>query len=1042
MEIWKFIFNKLLSIFKLLFIILKHSKEQIKSSLDRLIQISDLNRHRADLCNAELLKLNKQLKEEIEERKKLEKELRNHQNNLEKLAEARTADMDEAGIKIAENSLKPAAPGITERFDFEFLRKDKQRIYTSLGSSPIFDDKGEHIGSFAVISDITEQKKKQKEILSIKTRLEYLLTSSPVVIYTCKPYGDFGTTFISENIVNQIGYQSYEIITSPNFWKNHIHPDDAQRVFAELPSLFKKGEHIHEYRFQHKNGNYVWMHDRLRLMRDTAGKPIEIVGTWMDITERKQAEQALEASETKYRTLFESSGDGIILFDFQTKVIRYANTVFCNILDYNREEIEGKNIADILPKEDLEKELEKFEAIARKEKNSALNIPCIGKNRTRVFFDINVSEVMTEGKTFGLAFFKDITESMQWQHDIMAMWNRLEYLLASSPAVVYTCKYEDDFDITFISENVFDQTGYGPEELTDRPGSRLKHIHPEDAPRLSDERILLFEKSCHAYEYRFKHKEGKYIWIYDQCRLVRDGNGMPVEIVGTWIDITARKSVEAELEKAKEAAESANRAKSEFLANMSHEFRTPLNGILGYTQLLQEDRTLNEVQSRAVQTIHISGERLLMMINDILDLSKIEAGKFDLQITQFHLPEFLRWVAEIVKIKAHQKNIAFAYNASSDLPFTVRGDEKYLGQILLNLLSNAIKYTEKGGVSFQITRINSDMPRLVQVSDLNPQQPDSPVRIRFIVEDTGIGIPPEKTKELFLPFHRVHDNKMYQIEGTGLGLAISRKLVNMMGSELYMESSRSHGCIFRFDLDLPEVDDPLYEYIKAEKQGRITGFKGKKYKVLIADDIEMNRHLLKRILAPLGFEIEEAEDGYGAIKKAEEFQPDLILMDLVMPGLDGFEAIRKIRSVPKIKKIKIFVVSANISNQSKAICIDAGADDFLEKPVHIKELFKKIEIYLNLNWIYEENETLGVFKTSMVYGQSEKDLPIIPPPKEALDALFLVARQGDIMGIQEQAEKIRRIGTEFIPFADRIYNLSKNFQIKKIREFIEQYQSF
>ncbi len=937
--------------------------------------------------------------------------------------------MDETGIKIAENYLERASLGIKETFDFEFLRKDKQRIYTSLGSSPIFDDKGEHIGSFAVISDITEQKQKEEELIKIKTRLEYLLNASPAVLYTCKPSGDFGTTFVSENIVNHVGYQAHEIITTPNFWKDHIHPDDLRRSFSEFPLLFEKGEYVNEYRFKHKNSDYVWIHDRLRLIRDKAGNPVEIIGSSMNVTARKKTEQAMKESETKYRTLFESSTDGIILFDFQTKVIRYANTTFCNILDYTGEEIEGKNIADILPKEDLEEEMEKFEKIARKERNSALNIPCIRKNRTRVFFDINVSEVLIEGKIYGLGFFKDITESMQWQHDIMTIWNRLEYLLASSPAVVYTCKYEDDFDITFISENVFDQTGYGPEELIDRPGHRFKYIHPDDASRIFDEIPLLFEKSYHAYEYRFKHKEGEYIWIYDQCRLVRDDNGMPAEIVGTWINITARKAAEAELEKAKEAAESANRAKSEFLANMSHEFRTPLNGILGYTQLLQDDRSLNENQLKAVQTIHISGERLLMMINDILYFSKIEAGKFDLQISQFYFHEFLKGIAEIVKVKADQKNIFFEYNISSDLPFTVKGDEKSLGQILLNLLSNAVKYTEKGGVYFQVTRITSDSG--IQPPNLNLSH-DPLCRILFIVEDTGIGICPEKIEDIFLPFHRLHDNKKYQIEGTGLGLAISRKLVNMMGGEFYMESGEEHGSIFQFELDFPEIDDPLYKYVKAEKQGKVIGFKGKKYKILIADDIELNRNVLKNIVEPMGFEVEEAEDGYSAIKKAKEFQPDLILMDLIMPGLDGFEAIKEIRNIQDIKDVKIFVVSADIGNHSKKICMDAGADDFLEKPVYIEELLRKIKIYLNINWIYEEHKS-----------EDDNSLKeIIPPPKEDLELLFMLARQGDILGIQDQAEKIREIGEEFIPFADIVYQLSKNFQIKKIREFIiEQYQS-
>ncbi|MHC5821195.1 MAG: response regulator [Nostoc sp.] len=409
------------------------------------------------------------------------------------------------------------------------------------------------------------------------------------------------------------------------------------------------------------------------------------------------------------------------------------------------------------------------------------------------------------------------------------------------------------------------------------------------------------------------------------------------------------------LELKKELADTANRAKSEFLANMSHELRTPLNGILGYAQILQRDKTLTDKQQDGLRIIHQCGSHLLTLINDILDLSKIEAQKMELYKNDFHFPAFLESVVEICRIRAEQKGISYIYQPTSELPIGIWADEKRLRQVLINLLGNAIKFTEKGGVRFTVS--------FAEKLSGNESEQKPTHRIRFQIIDTGIGMTQEQVARIFLPFEQVGDIKK-QSEGTGLGLAISHQIVKLMGSTIQVKSEIGQGSTFWIDLDLQESVDWI-QSARVMAAGKIIGIATGKRRILIVDDKWENRSVVLNLLDEIGFEMAEASDGQEALEKAMQFLPNLIITDLTMPVMDGFELTRRLRQQAEFQELTIIVSSASVFESDQHKSLGVGADDFLPKPVHANDLLQKLQKYLQIEWVYEtvpekaENLTLN-----------------------------------------------------------------------------------
>ena len=463
-----------------------------------------------------------------------------------------------------------------------------------------------------------------------------------------------------------------------------------------------------------------------------------------------------------------------------------------------------------------------------------------------------------------------------------------------------------------------------------------------------------------------------------------------------------------ELLVAKDAAVKANQAKSHFLANMSHELRTPLNALLGYSQILKQENGISEKQKDGLDIIHSSGEHLLTLINDILDLSKIEAGKMELTVSDFNLSEMFRNLIRLFQIRASEKNISFEYIEHSPLPKFVQSDEIKLRQILINLLSNSIKFTETGGVLLKTEIINK--------------------KVRFSVEDTGIGIAVDHIEEIFQSFRQII-RKDKQIEGTGLGLAISYKLAQIMHSELFVESQIGKGSKFWFDLDLPISESS--QILQSQDRPEIVGYDGDPITVLLVEDTKESRSVLCNILKPLGFEILEAVDGLDGFNKALEFVPNVILMDLVMPKMDGFECIRNIRQSPTGNDVCIIALSASVFEIDRDSAIEAGANDFIPKPIRIDILTDVLVKHLDITWIYNIKK---LPRDDLVKSES-----IVSPSSVELQPLFEFAKQGNIRGIRLEIERIEKLNRRYLPFTAKLRKLTKTFNMKQICYFLESY---
>jgi PAS domain S-box-containing protein len=510
------------------------------------------------------------------------------------------------------------------------------------------------------------------------------------------------------------------------------------------------------------------------------------------------------------------------------------------------------------------------------------------------------------------------------------------------------------------------------------------------------------------------------------------------KVLVSLIDITKRKQTEeelaeyrehleelikdrtAELVEARDRAEAASRAKTAFLSNMSHELRTPLNAVIGYAQVLRMRHDDDSALSDALGIIQQSGDHLLTLINDILDISVIEAGRIKLSASTVHFATFLEGIANVIRLRAEAKHLAFEVETPDTLPLWVSTDETRLRQILLNLLGNAVKFTQAGRVVLRLER--RDSPATASAA-----HPSHQALLRFEVSDTGIGIEKDDLDRIFQPFEQTHQVNQ-EAGGTGLGLAISRQLVQLMGGQLHVESEPGRGSVFWFEAALA-VTGPAGD-VMAPTERRITGYSGPPLRVLIADDITSNRVVLVEMLSMVGFETIEAMNGQQAVHLAGEFRPDLILMDQRMPGSNGLQAALQIRQIAGLEKVIIIAVTANVSDRCEAMCRRLGINAFLPKPVYWPRLAALLEKHAKIEWTYARNVQAQ---------KAEKSADLVPPSPEELKILYEMARRGNLRAICERASRLETMDERLGPFVRRLRQLAQAFEDRAVLALIEQF---
>ncbi len=550
--------------------------------------------------------------------------------------------------------------------------------------------------------------------------------------------------------------------------------------------------------------------------------------------------------------------------------------------------------------------------------------------------------------------------------------------------------------------------GYAsPEALLTDINDIRRQIYVQPGRR--DEFFKLIQRSDEVtgFDSEVFKRDGSKFWISESVRVVRNPDGTIDHFEGIAIDITQKREAARALQAAKDAADAASRAKSYFLASVSHELRTPLNGILGFTQILRRDGALSDKQREAINVVHESADHLLALINDVLDLSKIEAGRIELHLSEFNLREFSAAVERAFRPRAHEKMLLFETALAPELPVWVRGDEQRLRQILFNLVGNAVKFTARGGVVFSVTR------------------GDAPDTIRFSVSDTGPGIAAVDMARLFEPFTPVARQNT-SATGTGLGLAISRSLVEKMAGQLHVESTVGWGSRFWFEVALPRVATAP---VAVASLRRVTGYEGPRRRLLVVDDNTANRGVLVAMLSPLGFELVEASDGESALAAFGRERLDLVLMDLRLPGaIDGLEATRRIRAAGATQP-RIIAISASAYDIDRRECFAAGCDDFLAKPFREEELWGAIERALGLQWRFADGEDSRTPFPTVVH----------PPPPADAAAIHALAAKGDVVGIRARAQALLATDPKSAAFAQGVLELAARFKMKAIRQFVARY---
>jgi PAS domain S-box-containing protein len=786
-------------------------------------------------------------------------------------------------------------------------------------------------------------------------------------------------------------------------------------------------EDIYELTYIRKDGSRFPAVVSVTALRDAQSAIIGYLLIGTDNTARKQAEEALLKAGALQSAIFNSANFSSIATD-EKGVIQIFNVGAERMLGYTAAEVMNKNTpADISDPAEvitrakaLSAELGTtitpgFEALVFKASRGIEDIyelTYIRKDGSRFPAIVSVTALRDDQNAIigYLLIGTDNTARKQVEDERMQLDQRVRdqqfytrSLIESNIDALITT--DPRGIITDVNKQMEALTGCTRDELI---GAPFKDYFTDPERAEAGIKIVLGETKLTDYELTARARDGKETVVSYNATTFYDRGRKLQGVFAAARDITERKRYEQSLQQA-------NRAKSVFLANMSHEIRTPMNAILGFSQLMLRDQDLTPRQCQYLGTINRSGEHLLALINDILEMSKIEAGRTALNPSTFDLPVLLKDLEMMFRVRTDEKKLSFSVEMIDEVPRFIVADINKLRQVFINVLGNAVKFTEQGGVAL---RVSADRAGATAASPC----------LRVEVEDTGPGISPDEQDKLFRHFEQTKTGQQTGT-GTGLGLAISREFVRLMGGDITVSSQVGKGSVFVINLPLKEGDAQAVQvkeqpkHVLKLKDGQAT------CRVLVADDIEENRQLLTQLLTPVGFEIRLATNGAEAVQQFEEWRPHLILMDFRMPVMDGHEAIRRIRSMTGGENARIIAVTASAMDDNRQELMEVGADDFIGKPFREAELFQKIHAHVGVEYVYAEDSSAKA---------PEEPAPITVGSLAGLSQGLMHTMREAVLAadLDQLLETIGEIEARDPVVARGLRRLAEDFQYQKLSELL------
>ncbi|TFV97525.1 PAS domain S-box protein [Algoriphagus kandeliae] len=828
----------------------------------------------------------------------------------------------ENGEKGISRLMKKVRDGNVWKGELSVETKHTRNSPFEISIKSIFSENQKRIGFSIILRSLTDKKESEK----LAARARMIAENSPAVLFQVDPNDNYRIEFISENI-SQFGYQSADLMGKRVSFLELVHPADRESIIGLRDSRKTDSGILSfsgEYRIKTASGDYVWVEDKTSDVKDFEGHITFHQGIFQDITERKNFEQFKEEKEKQYRMLASQiPGTNIFLLDKNRQYILAEGTNFEH-WGLSREDFEGKYLKDI-SLTDREEVSEILDRVYQDQEVVESEFEFKDRKYHRV-----IRPILENGQVeYALSIIRDVTEEYLAKKQLEESEEKYRTLVEESTEIIFSLT--DTYVFEYISPNVKQFLGYEVEEVLGR--SFFDFLYPDDLDvfqnMLNESQDFLSENQY--LEFRLPHKNGEIRVFNSNGKIIWDKDGKRRLYTGIARDISKLKQAQKELVKAKENAEEASRIKSQFLSVMSHEIRTPMNAVIGLSHFLMEDDPRPD-QLENLKTLQFSAENLMALINDILDYNKIDSGKIELEHLPLDLRHLLHRIVHSHSFQSHEKGLKISCEIDESIPQWVLADSVRMGQVINNLVSNAIKFTEKGFVKIGLQENGIDS--------------EGRTRIQFRFEDTGIGIPKDKAERIFDAFTQASSDTTRKYGGTGLGLAIVKRLVELFGGEIHYYPNPSGGSIFEFEVPF-EVYQKQLEVAQETTHVASRSLEG--YAVLVAEDNAVNQVLIKKFLQKwnVGY-LELAEDGRSALDKFEQDMFDILLLDLQMPNLDGFEVAKKIRSHSNAKKanIPILALTASSLEEVKNEMLEAGIDDYIPKPFSPEVLYEKLSKYL------------------------------------------------------------------------------------------------